>query len=1222
MNILKLQSLKSRVTLFTLMIFVVGIWSLSFYASRKLQADMKLRLGDRQLTIAALIAKQIDYDLRERYEALQLLADNLRAMSLADASAVQHLLDNRPLIKRYFNAGAYVTKLDGTAIASIPASIDRIGVNYIDRDYISTPIYQGQRIIGKPVISRVFNAPIIGMGVPVKDQQGSVIGVVAGVINLDKANFLDSITANHFGRTGYFLLQDKKTDSVVTSTGKSWIMQQQPAPGGHRLDKYHRNSDDGISISVNAAGIEVLASSISIPLADWRAVVALPTTEAFAPIRDLERHILLATILMTILAGGLTWWMLRRELYPMFLTVKKLKDLSASNQPPGLLPVSSQNEIGDLITGFNNLLVAISQQSDELKQSEFRWKFALEGTGDGLWDWNVLQKSVFFSKTWKEMLGFTEDEIGSNLDEWERRVHPEDKPRVLNKLQAHLDGKSPVYVSEHRLLCKTGNYKWILDRGLIVSRDADGNPLRMIGLHTDITERKLQEEYKNLRNVILEMLASGESMERTLLAIVTGIEKMYPEMLCSILLLDSEGKRLTNGIAPSLPNFYNNSINGLLIGLGQGSCGTAAFKGERVIVEDISTHPYWAPFRSVAARAGLGASWSQPILSANHEVLGTFAIYHRYAHTPTQADITLIEESAQLASIAINKNAAEYNQRIAATAFETSKGMLITDASNIILRVNKAFTEITGYSAEEVIGNTPRMLSSDQHDKSFYEAMWSSLNKTGTWEGEIWNKRKNGEIYPEYLIINTVKDDKGVIANYVASIEDISASKAASEKIHNLAFYDTLTQLPNRRLLMDRLSHALATSTRSSNIGALLLLDIDHFKTLNETLGYDIGDLLLKQAANRLTACVPEGDTVARIGGDEFVVLLEDLSDRLDEAVNQTETIANKILASLSSLYQLSGHAYHSTVSIGITVFRDHEVSEEELLKQADIAMYQAKNSDRNTIRFFDLKMQEAISARADLETELRKAIEQQQFQLYYQVQINNAGQFTGAEALIRWKHPERGMISPFHFIPLAEETGMIIAIGDWVLDTACAQLKVWQNDQCTRELSLSVNVSAKQFRQADFTDKVQAALTRHAIDPAFLSLEITESMLLDDVDTMISKMIALRKLGVGFELDDFGTGYSSLQYLKKLPLNQLKIDQSFVRDLINDDSDKAIVRTIVSIAHSLNLKVIAEGVEPAGQLDFLKAEGCDHYQGYFFSKPVPIDELSHYMKTGKATDH
>lgn len=1198
--------------MFTLAIFVLGMWALSFYANHKLKIDMTQRLGDRQSTVAALIAKQINYDLEQRFEALQIVADELGKLSLNNPSAVQELLHNRPLLTRDFNAGAYITKVDGTTIASIPATLNRQGLNFIDRDYISAAIHQGRRTVGKPVISKVFNTPIIGMGVPIIDQRGIIIGAVAGVIDLDKINFLDSVTASRFGKTGYFVLQDKKSRTIVTSSGKKRILEPQPQPGVNRLIDRHLDGYDETGITVNAHGIEVLASSKSVPAADWSIVVALPTSEAFAPIRDLNRHIIFATFLMTILAAGLTWWMLRRELFPMFLTVKNLSDLAKSEQITQfkLLPVSVHNEIGDLISGFNHLLEKIGRQSEELKQNEFRWKFALEGTGDGLWDWDIPQKEVFFSRKWKEMLGYSETEIGNGFDEWEKRVHPEDKERVLQVLQAHLDGKSPTYFCEYRLLCKNRTYKWILVRGLVVNRDDAGNPLRMIGMHTDISERKFQEEYKNLRNRIMEMLASSEPMEQTLLAIVTGIEHMYPDMLCSILLLDREHKRLVNGIAPSLPDFYNRSINGLEIGVGQGSCGTAAYTAERIIVEDTATHPYWAKFKDVVTRAGLGACWSQPIFSENHEVLGTFAIYHRYKHTPTPADIILIEETAQLASIAINKNIAEYNQRIAATAFETSKGMLITDHNQVILRVNKAFTEITGYSAQEVIGNTPHLLSSDQHDRTFYEAMWTAIKQTGSWEGEIWNKRKNGEIYPEYLIINTVKDDKGQVSNYVASIEDISESKAASEKIHNLAFYDPLTELPNRRLLTDRLEHALASSTRNSNIGALLLLDIDNFKTLNETQGYDIGNQLLKQVSQRLTECIAEGDTVARIGGDEFVVLLEDLGSKPDEAANEAEKIAEQILASLSSLYELTSHKHHSSVSIGITLFHNHDESMEELLKQADIAMYQAKKAGRNALRFFDPKMQEAIATRADLEAELRKAIEQKQFQLYYQAQVNSAGRPTGAEALIRWKHPERGMISPFHFIPLAEETGMILAIGDWVLDTACAQLKVWQQNSNTRELTLSVNVSAKQFNEADFTDKVQATITRHAIDPAFLRLEITESMLLDDVDTMISKMITLRKAGVGFELDDFGTGYSSLQYLKKLPLNQLKIDQSFVRDLVNDDNDKAIVRTIISMAHSLNLRVIAEGVETTEQHAYLKQEGCDHFQGYFFHKPVAIDEF------------
>lgn len=854
-------------------------------------------------------------------------------------------------------------------------------------------------------------------------------------------------------------------------------------------------------------------------------------------------------------------------------------------------------------------------QSDALRQSEFRWKFALEGTGDGLWDWDVNKNTVFYSRNWKEMLGYSEEDISNGVDEWEKRIHPDDRERALSLLEAHLTGKSKFYVCEHRLLTKTGGYRWILGRGLTVSRDANGNPLRLIGLHTDISERKLQEDYKNLRSRILEMLASGESMHTTLLEIVNGIEEIHPEMICSVLLVDRDGKHLSNGISPSLPKFYNDAVNGIQIGKGQGSCGTAAFTGELVIVEDISSHPYWASYRDYAERAGVKSCWSHPILSSTRQVTGTFAIYHQHTQSPSAADIKLIEELAQLASIAISKHNAEYDQRIAATAFETSKGMLITDTENVILRVNKAFTEVTGYNAEDVIGKKTQILSSGQHDSSFYDAMWLILKKTGTWEGEVWNKRKNGEIYPQYLIINTVKDENGTVLNYVASIEDISASKEASEEIHKLAFYDLLTQLPNRRLLIDRLQHALASSTRTKKYGALLLLDVDNFKTLNETLGYDVGDLLLKEMAVRLVECVADDDTVARIGGDEFVVILEGLSQNVDEAAAQTEVVAHRILNTLSAVYMLSNHPNRSTVSIGVTLFLDHEEIEEELLKQSDIAMSQAKISGRNTFKFFNPKMQEAISERAYLEIELRKAIEQNQFQLYYQLQIDNNQKVTAAEALIRWHHPDRGMISPFHFIPVAEETGMILKIGDWVLDTACAQLKSWQSSPITSSLSLSVNVSTKQFNQSDFVDKVKNALELYKIKPSLLKLEITESMLLENVELMISRMIELKNYGVEFELDDFGTGYSSLQYLKKLPLNQLKIDQSFVRDLANDENDKVIIRTIISTAHNLNLSVIAEGVETEEQLIFLRNEGCNHYQGYYFSKPLSIEDFEKMLE-------
>ncbi|MFT5544029.1 MAG: diguanylate cyclase (GGDEF)-like protein [Arenicella sp.] len=439
---------------------------------------------------------------------------------------------------------------------------------------------------------------------------------------------------------------------------------------------------------------------------------------------------------------------------------------------------------------------------------------------------------------------------------------------------------------------------------------------------------------------------------------------------------------------------------------------------------------------------------------------------------------------------------------------------------------------------------------------------------------------------------------------------DITTTKAASDKIENLAFYDPLTQLPNRRLGLDRINQFLAASARNGQYGALLFIDLDHFKSINDTLGHEAGDLLLKHVATRLTGCVRESDTISRFGGDEFVVLLGDLSPQAIDAADKTQHIAEKILLSLNQPYQLNTHTYLSTTSIGATVFSGHKEAAEELLKQADTAMYQSKAAGRNTLTFFDPAMQQAIIARVAMEKELGNAIKEKQFQLYYQIQVDSAGQALGAEALIRWLHPEQGIITPFDFIPLAEETGLIIPIGQWVLDAGCAQLKAWQSNPKTQDLILAINVSAKQFNQRDFVQQVKATVQRHDINPAQLKLELTESMLVVDINSIIIKMNVLNKIGIKFSLDDFGTGYSSLQHLKKLPITQLKIDKSFVSYLIENPSDRVIVRTIITMANSLEIQVIAEGVETVEQRDYLLNNGCMYYQGYLFSKPVQIEEF------------
>ena len=555
---------------------------------------------------------------------------------------------------------------------------------------------------------------------------------------------------------------------------------------------------------------------------------------------------------------------------------------------------------------------------------------------------------------------------------------------------------------------------------------------------------------------------------------------------------------------------------------------------------------------------------------------------------------------------------AEANLRIAATAFEAQEGMIITDAKQQIVRVNQAFCEITGYSSVEVIGQPVRLLQSGRQDAGFYHAMRETITRSGNWQGEVWNRRKNGEDYPEWLTITAVHDPQGQVTHYVGTMIDITLRKRAEEEIQQLAYYDPLTKLPNRRMLLDSLSHAVASAARSKMGGALLFIDMDNFKDLNDTRGHDKGDLMLQEVAQRLRQNTRDGDIVARLGGDEFVVLVEGLEAEPEAAASTCKMIAEKLLTALQSNYQLGGHAHHSSCSIGVALFHGHDGSIEDVLKQADLAMYQAKAAGRNTVCFFDHGMQQAVNERAELESSLRLAIRNNDLTLHYQVQVDRCGRPQGAEALLRWTHPEKGPISPAQFIPLAEKSELIILLGNWVLETACRQLLAWSHDPRSAGLTLAVNVSARQFHQADFVQQVLDMVALTGANPKCLKLELTESMLLENVQHTIVKMMALKAHGISFALDDFGTGYSSLAYLKRLPLDQLKIDQSFVRDLRQGDHDVAIVRTILALAHTLELEVIAEGVETEDQQNILAKLGCHAYQGYFFGRPVSSMQFSH----------
>lgn len=562
-----------------------------------------------------------------------------------------------------------------------------------------------------------------------------------------------------------------------------------------------------------------------------------------------------------------------------------------------------------------------------------------------------------------------------------------------------------------------------------------------------------------------------------------------------------------------------------------------------------------------------------------------------------------------------SRRLAEEQLRIAAMAFESRRGIVVSDANNVIVGVNRAFTTLTGYSPAEVVGKTPAMFSSGRHGPAFYRSMWQALNEQHYWEGEIWNCRKNGKIYAEWLAISVVIQPDESISHYVCAYSNITErSGEVMAEIHRLAYYDSLTQLPNRRLLHDRLGQAISAATRSGLHGAILFLNLDNFKKVNDILGHDIGDAQLLEVARRLSQCVHADDTVARWSGDEFVVVLEGLGACAEEAAIKAEAIGERLRFAITQPFDRIGVEFQQSASIGIALFQAHDVIE-ELLKHGDLALHQAKKGGRNRLRFFDPAMQTAINERSVLETELHQAIQLGQLKLFYQPQVDARHRVTGVEALLRWQHPLRGLVPPNDFIPLAEESGLILPIGLWVLETACTQLKDWANHSVCRALEIAVNVSARQFRQADFVAQIQVALEVSGANPERLKLELTESLVLENVEDTIEKMLAIKQLGVRFSMDDFGTGYSSLAYLARLPLDQLKIDQSFVRGLPGEKNNETITRTIIALGRGLSMNVIAEGVETEQQCEFLETHGCDAYQGYLFSRPLPIETLTQFLQ-------
>ncbi|WP_350113524.1 EAL domain-containing protein [Nitrosomonas sp.] len=816
------------------------------------------------------------------------------------------------------------------------------------------------------------------------------------------------------------------------------------------------------------------------------------------------------------------------------------------------------------------------------------------------------------SENIERLLGYTQEEALA-ADWWRSHIHPDDLEAAL--------ARQPVLLSEgqlahdYRFLHRSGQIVWILDELRLV-RGADGEPAEIVGAWLDISEHKRLELIRQAHQSALNLIVASQQLPVVLNDIAQRLEVINPGMLVSILLLDKHAGRLKHGAAPSLPDEYNAAIKQLMIGDGIGSCGTAAWSGEAVIVSDIDHHPYWQPFLELTRKANLHACWSIPFKDEAGSVLGTFAIYHHTPCEPTPADLILINEFASITAVAVQKVYAAETLKQAAAVFESSReGIVITDLEPRILAINRAYTEITGYSEAQVLGKNPKIIKSGHHGKPFYQAMWASLKTVGHWSGEIWNRRRNGEIYPQWLTISTVCNDRDEPCNYVGVFADITQMKQSEAQLAHLAHYDPLTGLPNRLLVQSRLHHAIERAQRHNLRIATLYVDLDRFKNVNDSLGHPIGDELLIMLAARLKKRLREEDTLARLGGDEFLLVLEDIKEPSESA-----SVAQTLIDLLATPFALpSGHEIFINASIGISLFPDDASNVTELIQHADMAMYLAKKEGRSTYRYHTEALSIAANERLVMETRLRHALTAGEFVLHYQPLIDaHSGRAVGVEALVRWQPPGEAIVPPGKFIPIAEETGLIVPLGEWVLRTACAQGRAWI-DAGFAPLVMAVNLSVRQFQSENLAEVIQRVLEETKLPAACLELELTESMFMEHAERSIDTLKTLKAPGIQLAIDDFGTGYSSLTYLKRFPIDKLKIDQSFVRGLAHDPNDREIAATIIAMARGLKLSVLAEGVESEQQLAFLRQHGCDYYQGFLFHRPAPAKELEAWLREHSA---
>jgi len=1034
------RSLKTRVTIFALAIFLISNGALALYVSRMHRDDMQRQMGEQQFATVSLVAAEVDYELNDRLGILEKTAEYVSpALSDTNLSAQSRL--EGQVLQGQFNGGVVVYRPDGAVIANTLRATGTQGVDYLDAEHLAAVLKQGKSTIGRPFMDNQRQAPIFAMTVPIRDAQGNVKGAMVGLTDLSKPNFLEKFAGYRYGKSGYYFIEEPTGRSIITGRGSDRTHKPHTDPGIRWLADHHGQTEISSRVVVGPMGEEMLISVKRIPVADWLIVAVLPTEEAFAAIDDLQRRMLSAAFFLTLLAGGLVWWMLKRQLEPMFKAVKTLSSLPALNHYPQPLAISRQDEIGELIGGFNQLLAQLRQRDEALRESEQRLR------------------AIF-----------------------------ENEPECIKILDA-----------QGRLI--------------------EMNPAGLAMIEVDSFEQ-----------------VKGRSL----------LDLIVPEYRSSFLDLHA---RVLSGEAMQM------------------SFEVIGLKGARRWLE---TH-------------------AVPMQYQGETV-----------HLAVTHDITERKKSEESLTLA------------ASVFFNAREGIMIADAKGQILEVNDTFSRITGYSREAVVGRNPRMLSSGRQSKAFYAELWRSVTEEGHWSGEVWNRRRNGEVYAEILTISAVYDSQGNIWRYVGLFTDITTLKEHERRLEHIVHYDALTMLPNRVLLADRLHQAMVQAQRRDKHLAVVCLDLDGFKVINDQHGHNVGDQLLVTLAGNMQHVLREGDTLARLGGDEFVAVLMDLAD-----IEASIPMLSRLLSSAAAPVHLGGKVVQVSASLGVTFYpQKGEVDADQLLRQADQAMYQAKLTGKNRFHVFDDEQDRSIRGYHEDQEQIRRAFAEREFVLYYQPKVNmRSGMVIGAEALIRWQHPEKGLLPPAAFLPMIEDHPMTIALGEWVINTALTQLELWRSSGL--DIPVSVNVDARHLQREDFVDHLREILAAHpTVKPGDLMLEVLETSALDDMVGVGKVIESCRDIGVMFALDDFGTGYSSLTYLKNLQVTEVKIDQSFVRGMLDDPDDLAILEGVIGLSTAFRRKVIAEGVETIEHGTMLLKLGCELAQGYGIARPMPAEKLPAWAMT------